>query len=361
MKKSILVLIVIAVFFGNPVEGQVGKFLNKVSKSVVSDLTGKPESTASTANKEPEPKCACEQAELVVDLGGKLKLMYSEITITLRDDGAILLMDRAGQEFYIVKDGAPQGPIKAGDPRLAGFEIPDNSGNPDNSDASEDEAKDKWLNHQYITKTGEKYLIKFNGKSYGPYAEINEFKVTKSKEKFAAMVVENIVVTAAEGKKMDEAIKKAKTEEEKRELAMKYSQQMAQTMQQGGGPMSMLPTLVTNVEGVDFDILKTTGGVLNNDIKYDDLLFKSFDRITDLSNKELLKLSSDARNSEHLFVNTGNTKYAWYNYGTLTFSDGSTMPDLFNPHLIKANGQVSIAYMYYSPKRNSILQCKIPF
>ena len=51
-----------------------------------------------------------------------------------------------------------------------------------------------------------------------------------------------------------------------------------------------------------------------------------------------------------------------YNSGThlhLVMEQG--MSDLFNPHLVKVGGQVYIAYMYYSPKRNSLMQCKIPF
>jgi hypothetical protein len=29
--------------------------------------------------------------------------------------------------------------------------------------------------------------------------------------------------------------------------------------------------------------------------------------------------------------------------------------------LVKIDGKVFLAYMYYSPKKNSIMQCKIPF
>ena len=62
-----------------------------------------------------------------------------------------------------------------------------------------------------------------------------------------------------------------------------------------------------------------------------------------------------------LFVNSNNTKYAFYNSGTLTFSDNTTMTDLFNPYLVKADGKVYLSYMYYSPKNNAIMQHKIPF
>jgi hypothetical protein len=353
MKKSILILLPICVLFGNPVNAQVGRLLNKVTKSVTNDVTGKPDSGSKTAKQEPEPKCACEQPELILDLGGNLKLMYSEISISVKDDGSILIKDRFSGDYYIAKDGVTQGPIKAGDPKLAGFE------NIDNADAVPETKP--WANNEYITSSGDKYTIKFNGKNYGPYGQIKEFKVTKSRDKFAAIVVENIPVSEADGKKMEEAIKNAKTDQEKMDLSMKYAQDMQQKMMQGGGPMSMMAKLVTNIPGVTYDPLKSVGGTLNSNIKYDDILFLTYDKVIDLSNKVLLTLKPEAAGARDLFVNTTNTKYAFYNYGTLTFSDGTVMSELFNPHLVKINGQVYLAYMYYSPKKNAIMQCKIAF
>jgi hypothetical protein len=352
MKKLTLILLVFCIFTLNPLNGQVSRLLNKVSKSVTNDDVGKPEQESKSSKVEPEPKCACELPDQILELGGNLKLMYSEITIFINDEGAILVKDRFTGDYYIVKDGTPQGPVKAGDPRLRGFNI-------DDVDAPKETKA--WSNNEYITSTGEKYLIKFNGKSYGPYAQIKEFKVAKSKDKFAAIVIENIPVSEADGKKMEEAIKNAKTEQEKMDLAMQYSQQMMQKVQQGGGPMSTMPKLITNIPGVSYDPLKSAGGSLNNNIKFDDILFKTYDKVIDLSNKVLLTLKPDAQNTESLFVNSNNTRYAYYNYGALTFDDGSTMAELFNPHLVKANSQVNLAYMYYSPKKNSIMQCKIPF
>jgi hypothetical protein len=353
MKKSILFLLALVIFLASPVNAQVGRLLNKVSKSVTNQGSGKPETGTKAANQEPEPKCACDNAELIIGLGGNLKLNYSEITISVREDGAVLIKDKITSDYYIARDGTSQGPIKAGDPRLKGFEDIDNSADPKTAKA--------WANNEYISSSGEKYLIKFGGKSYGPYSQINEFKVAKSKDKFAAIVIENFPVSEAEGKKMEEAIKNAKTDQEKMDLSMQYSQQMMQKMQAGGGPMSTLPKLVTNIQGVKYDPLKSIGGMLNNNVKYDDILLTTNDKVIDLSNKVLLTLKPEENGTKDLFVNTTNTKYAIYNLGTLTFSDGTTLSGLFNPHLVKVGGQVFIAYMYYSPKKNSLMQCKIPF
>jgi hypothetical protein len=353
MKKLLLFFLAICIFFGDPVNGQVGKLLNKVSKSVTNDAVDKPETGSKTTKQQPEPKCACEQPDQIFDLGGNLKLMYSEINISVKDDGTILVKDIITGNFYIVKDGVTQGPIKAGDPRLEGFD------NVNNGDASK--ATTPWANNEYITKSGEKFLIKFGGKNYGPYGEIKEFKVTKSKDKFAAVVVENVPVSEADGKKMEEAIKNAKTDQERMDLSMKYAQEMQQKMAQGGGPMSLVPKLVTNIPGATYDPIKSVGGTLNSNVKYDDILFTTYDKVIDLSNNVLLNLKSDAAGAKDLFVNTNNTKYAYYNYGTLTFSDGTKLAELFNVRWVKVNGQAYLAYMYYSPKKNAIMQCKIQF
>lgn len=353
MKKPILFLLLICIFFGNPINAQVNRLLNKVSKSVTNDANGKTDSGSKPKNEQPEPKCACEQAEFILDLGGNLKLMYSEISISVQDDGSILIKDKISGDYYIAKDGVTQGPIKNGDPRLKGFDNVDDAGL----------VKDvtPLTNNEYISKSGEKYAIKFGGKNYGPYGEIKEFKVTKSKDKFAAIVVENVPVSESDGKKMEEAIKNAKTDQEKMDLSMKYSQEMMQKIQQGGGPNAMTPKIVTNIPNANYDLMKAAGGRLDGNIKFDDILIISFDKIIDLQMKTILTLKQDAIGAKDLFVNTANTKYAFYNYGTLTFSDGTTMSDLFNLHWVKVNGQVYLAYMYYSPKKNAIMQCKIPF
>jgi hypothetical protein len=353
MKKLFIFSMSVCLILGNPLNAQVGRLLNKVSKSVTDEVNGKPANSSNNTKQEPEPKCACEQPELIFDLGGKLKLMYSEISISAKDDGSILLKDKISSDFYIVKDGVTQGPIKAGDPRLTGFDNVDDRDKPKETT--------RWANNEYISKSGEKYLIKFGGKTYGPYGEIREFKVTKSKEKFAAFVVETVLMSEADGKKMEEAIKNAKTDQEKMNLSMQYSQQMMQKMQQGGGATSILPKLICNTGDVPLDPTKSHIGTLNNSIKFDEIFMVVSNEIIDLKGNVVLTLSPEASGSKDLFVNTPNTKYAYYNYGTLTFSDGTSMSNMFNLRWVKVNGQVSLAYMYYSPKRNAIMQCRMAF
>jgi len=349
MKKSISLLFIFSLLISLPAASQ-GGLLKKVGKAMKDELLGT--SGASNANQDPEPGCACSDAELVADLGGRLKLDYKELALTTMDDGSLLMQDRITGNYYIVKDGVTQGPVKEGDPRIAGF---------DNSGSASDNTNifiRKYKN--YISESGDKYVINFGGKSYGPYARIDNFVVTRSNDKFAALVVENIVVTESEGKNMDAAMKNAKTDQEKMDLAMKYAQQMQNKIISAGGAEGISTKLVTNIPNSTFNPM--TGGALNAKIKYDDIMVASYDKVLDLQGKMVVSLRADQIGAKEIFVSSDNSKYAINQYGSLVISNSDkTLPDMFNPHLIKVNGTVYLAYMYYSPKKNGIMQCKIAF
>jgi hypothetical protein len=347
MKKSILLLLALCLFFGNPVKGQLNRFVNKVTN----DVLGKSETASNTQKQQPEPKCACDQPELILELTGKLQIDYTELDISTMDDGSILLKDKLSGKFFIAKDAITKGPYSEGDPEVAAFS---------NSTKEETGGNTLLIKYkEYLTKTGDKFLITFNGKKYGPYGQINNFAVTRSKDKFAALVVENVIATEDQGKMMDQAIKNAKTDQERMELAMKYQQEMQQKMMSGGGPTSILPKFVTNITGTTYD--PSTGGTFNGDMKYDDILVTRYDGITDLKGNKVIAIKPEYAGSKNIFINSSNTKYVVEGYGTLTFSDNTTLSDLFNPRLMKVDGKVYLAYMYYSPKRNAIMQCKILF
>jgi hypothetical protein len=348
MKKSILFLLAICLLIGNPVNAQ-GGFLKKVTKSMTNELLGKPEEP----DRGPEPACACDKPDLILDLGGKLNLDYREVSISVLNDGRILVQTRGTNQYYVLKDGVTQGPYKDDDPRVKEFE-------PTNDDKSIESFILK--NKPYISKSGDKLLITFGGKTYGPYGAINSFVITKSKEKFAAIVVENPLVDEELGKKMDAAVKNAKTDQEKMDLAMQYAQDMQQKMMQGGGPASTQAKFVSNIPNATYDPIKTVGSALNGDVKYDDILMVAYNKILDLQGNTIMSIKPEAFGAEKLFVNTANTKYAYFNYGTLSFSDKTTLSELFVPHLVKeADGKIYLAYMYFSPKKNAIMQCKILF
>jgi hypothetical protein len=301
---------------------------------------------------DPEPACACDNAELVVNLGGTLKLDYKETSVSTMEDGSLLLQDRITGNYYILKDGNTQGPYQPGDPKVAGFE--------NNGDASGiDQLMVRYKN--YISKSGDKYTINFGGKTYGPYGDIQSFAVSRPKDKFAALVVENVVVNQMDGEAMDKAMKNAKSDQERMQLAMQYSQQMQQKIMQGGGPASMTLKLVTNVPGALFDPIKQPGSVPKGNIKYDDIVILAYDKAYNLKGELLITIQPKHTGADKLFISSANNSYAAFDYGSLLFSDGRSMSDLFNPHLVKSGSQVFLAYMYFSPKRNALMQCKIPF
>lgn len=350
MKKSILFFLVISLISTGPANSQ-GGLLKKVGKSMSDELLGKSGSSGNTKSSQPEPSSACNDAEVVVNLGGKIQIDYTEMSISVLDDGRILLKHNYAGDYYVVKDGVTTGPLREDDPRVAEFK-PGEGANTHEAFIAR--------NKPYISKSGDKLLITFAGKTYGPYAMINNFTVSKSKDKFAAICTESIVVTEDQGAKMDAAMKNAKTDQERMDLAMQYASQMQQKMVQAGGPENTMPKFVTNVPGATFNPM-STGGTFSGDIKYDDILVSSYNSISDLTGKKLFTLNNDQIGAEEIFVNSSASKYAVYNYGTLTISDKTTLSELFSPYLKQIDGKVYIAYMYYSPKKNSIMQCKIAF
>jgi hypothetical protein len=355
MKKSLLVLAALSFLVSYPLESQ-GVF-NKVKNAVAKDILGtnKEDSNNNSSKPGPEPACARDDAELVLDLG-KFTIVYEEITICTKDDGSILVYDKIGGKYYISRHGKSEGPYKEGDLKIVGFCS-------DRAESDGDEKADTWVRKypDYISRSGDKYIIKFNGKNLGLYALISDFAVTKSKDKFAAIVTENLAVTEDQGKKMEEAMKNAKTDQERMDIAMEMSQQMQNQITQGGGVGSLQPKLISNVPGATYDMMIWMGGRLNGSVKFDDLLVIAPDRIMDMQGKTVMKLPQNSYSTEGLFVNSSNTRYASYKYGTLNFSDNTTLSELFNPYLTKTDGKVYLTYMYYSPGKNAIMQAAIPF
>ena len=353
MKKPVLFLAVVCIITGNPALGQAG-LLKKVSKSVATELLGKPDDSQKKTTIQPEPACACDSADLIINLGGGLQLDYRELSISILDDGRVLAKHIGTDEYYIVKNGIAQGPYKSADPIISEFSA---------SFASDGSDENFILiNKPYITKSGEKFLITFDGKKYGPYSKIQSFAVSLSKEKFAAVVIENDLGGDAFGKEIEEEMENAKTDQERLAIAMKYSQEVHEKLFESGESMSIEPELVTNIPDARYDPLTSMGSAMWGKIKYNDILLVTPDKVIDLNGNNIIKIKAElSTTGGNMFINSDNSKYAAYDYGTLKFSDNTFLSEVFNPHLLKAEGKIYLAYMYYSPKRNSILQCRMPF
>ena len=118
MKKSIFILVGICLIVIFDVNGQ--GFLKNVTKSVTDEVLGKPK--ASPQKDQPEPACACDDAELIFKMTDQLILDYNEMNINTSDDGTLFLQDRPTGKSYIIKDGKMEGPFEKGDPKIAQFE-----------------------------------------------------------------------------------------------------------------------------------------------------------------------------------------------------------------------------------------------
>ncbi len=346
MKRSISIIVLLVLIISLPVHSQ-GRFLKNVAKDVKGEILGT-SGSSSKKTTQPEPSCACSNAEQILGLT-QYKFEYSEISIDILDDGSFLIFDRISQKYYIIASGVKKGPYSEGDPAIAAYK----------GSGTTDENPIVLRYKEYISKQGDKYVIKFNGKSYGPFARVDNFAVTKTKEKFAATVVENIAVTEDEGKKMDAAIKNAKTDAERMELAMKYSQQMSQKMMAAGGAQGISAKVVSNIDGVTYNPMMT--GPYNAKMKYDDIVYAKMADIMDMKGNKLITMKQEDIGNENIWINSGNTIYASYANGTLSMSDGKSLSDIFNAYLIKAVGKIWLAYMYYSPAKNAIMQCKLAF
>ncbi len=350
MKRIISISVVILLAANTLSYSQAGKFLRNVKNAVQQEILGN--SAKENTQTAPEPPSACSDAELIMEMG-KYKIDYSELNIAVLSDGRILLYDKLSDSYYISKSGVIEGPMKENDQRVKQFR--------DLVNSEEENLKPEEKYPEYIKRQGDKFLISFGGKTYGPFGLVGNFVISSQRDKFAATVVENIPVSESEGKKMDAAIENAKTEAEKMQLAMQYAQMMQERIAAGGGTQAMLPKLVTNIPGAAINDATIINSVLKADMKYNEILIVSENTVSDLKGKPLLTLDFATLSAGKVFISSDNKLYATYTYGTLTISDGRKIQELFNPHLLPVNGKIYLAYMYFSPKRNAIMRCSLPF
>ena len=340
-------------------EAQLGGVLNKVKNKIVDKALGKEDTNGSVQAQKvgQEPICACIDAIPVLKFTENIKIAYKEATFCLLDDGSLLVYDKMSQKYYTAKDGKVEGPFEKGDPKVKQCSENDNSS--ENSFKIEDLiAQNKGM----IIPEGEKYSILFNGKKYGPYAIIQNFVRNQSNTKFAAIVTQDVIMTEKQGAKMEQELNNAKTQQEQMEIAMKMSQQIQKNMMSSGRDMDISPKIVSNIPGAKYD-MAWGGATLSNKVKYDEIVYIYQDKILDLSGKTIYTFDKQklANSSNNYWLSSDNSRLASFDYGAVTFSDGKQCTEIFGLKLMKQDGIVYLVYMYYSPKNDAIMQCKIPF
>jgi len=337
---------------------QLGGLIKKVKGKITDKALGNPDSSVDskeTSNKE-DPPCACKDATVAFKFTEGLKINYKEATFSVSEDGTLLVFDMINKKYYTAKDGILQGPFESTDPIVSKFDF-QKEGSGDAPTAEALLARNK----AFIFPSGDKHVIKMGGKTYGPYATIQSFELNHSKNKFAAMVAEDVLMTKAESDKMEQESKNAKTDQEKMELAMKMSQQMQEKMQANGGAFNLGPKLVSNIPGAKSDGM--IGSRFSGKVKFDDIVIVGMDKITDLAGKTLITFDPHKYNaySSRFWLSSDNSILATYNSGLLTISNGKEFAEVFCPYIMKSDGKVYLIYMYFSPVNNAIMQCRLPF
>lgn len=341
MKTKLFFLISIMVS-GYHSEGQLSKTLSKFKDKVKSEILG--EDTQNN-NTQQLSQCACEEGETMFKFGGKFKINYRETEVCIGNDSKILLISRDNYEpqYYVSDNGSISGPLNEDNPKVVKFHCI-------GSDILE-------LYSDYITEVNRKFLITFKGKEYGPYASILNFEVSLSKQKFVAITIKDDYTSGIdmeEAEKMDDA-----NQEEQLAYALKMNAKMQQQIE-SGEELDMMPKIVTNIGGIDYNPMY--GVEFSSTIKFNEICLVQYDKITDLNGKTVLALKTDmAVNGDNIWISNDNSRYAWFDYGTLFFSNGKKCDNVFSPGIVKEGNTEYIRYMYYSPNEDAIKMCKIPF
>jgi hypothetical protein len=356
MKKAFLLSIIflLAGALNYSSQAQLGGLLNKVKNKIVDKTLGN-DTGSKTGNQAKEPDCASEKDKVVFEFDKGYKVDMTEITVCIQN-GDILLFSKLTSKYFVKKKNSdsPEGPYEADNPEVTRFNC--------NSTVSSSEKKDFSIIYpEFVSRSGEKYLIKFGGKSYGPYAVIMNFVVSDLKSKFVAQVIPDMMFTEKENQELEKESKNADnmTMEQKMALAKKVQDKMMQKTM-SGTPMDFQMKLISNVPNADNNPGATV--MYSSSIKFDEIVCLGAGQIMDLSGKTIFTYDIQKVNPyDGMWLSSDNTRYVTYSYGLLKFSDGKVCNEVFSPYLVKEEGKVYLNYLYYSPKRNAIMQISTTF
>jgi hypothetical protein len=356
MKKTFLLSIIflLAGALNYSSQAQLGGLLNKVKNKVVDKALGN-DSGSKTGNQAKEPDCATMNDKVVFEFDKGYKVDMTEITVCIQN-GDILLFSKLTGKYFVKKKNSesPEGPYEADNPEVTRFNC--------NTTVSSNDKKDFSIIYpEFVSHAGEKFLIKFGGKTYGPYATIMNFVVSDLKSKFVAMVIPDMMFTEKENQELEKESKNADnmTMEQKMAMARKIQDKMMQKTM-NGTPMDFQMKIISNVPNVSGTLGATV--MYSSAIKYDDIVCLGNGQIMDLTGKTIFTYDIQKVNpNDGLWLSSDNTRYVTYSYGLLKFSDGKECNQVFSPWLVKEGDKLFLNYLYYSPKRNAIMQISNSF
>jgi len=346
---SICIIFLLAGVLNFSSQAQLGGLLNKVKNKVVDKALGN-DSGNKAGNKAEEPGCASGNDKVVFEFDKGYKVDMKEITVCIQD-GDILLYSKLTSKYFVKKRNSddPEGPYEENAPEVTRFVC--------HAASSSDDKKDFTILYpEFVSRAGEKYLIQFGGKSYGPYATIMNFVVSSLKTKFVAQVIPEMMFTEKEGKELEKEGKNADnmTMEQKMAMAAKVQEKMMQKAS-GSNPMDFQMKVVSNIPNTNDQLGATV--IYSSTVKFDEIVCLGYGKIMDLSGKTIFTYDPQKVNpNDGLWLSSDNARYVTYTYGVLKFSDGKECSDVFSPYFLKENGTVYLKYLYYSPKSNAIMQ-----
>jgi len=329
-----------------PVSAQLGGLMNKLKKEVVNRVTGTSSGTVQ------DPSCATDDAVVVYQFAKNEKIVMNEISVFRTSKGVLLIQNKMSKDYYAVVDGKQTGPFKEGDPALDQFGFYSGQG----EDSDDVTIKFKG----YVFKQGNRFVIRFDGKTYGPYDEILSFIPSANMDKFVAAVYEKMIKESDFGdmSKYQKEMDNAKTEAEKTRIAMQMSQQLSSVMMEKGG-MSTGPTVVSNIPDVTWNPVMAN---ISNEIKYNEILQVTQFDIKDLQGNSLYTFKNQQWGMyEKYWLSSDNKRFVGYSSGKITFSDGKEINELFSPYLDQKDGKITLNYLYFSPVKEAIMKVSLPF
>jgi hypothetical protein len=341
----IILLILVASTLDMTVSAQLGGLMNKIKKEVANKVLG-------TSGDVKDPACATNDAVVIYKFARDEKIAMNEVSFCHTSKGAILIQNKMSKAYYVIMNGKQSGPFPDGDPALNEF------GYCSQRMQDTDDVTVKY--NGFVFRQGDRYVIRFAGKTYGPYDQILSFTVSSLQDKFVASVYEKMLKESDLGdmSKFEKEIENAKTDAERTQLAMQMSQKVSAAMIQKGG-MSTGPQVVSNIPDVNWNPLLCT---TNSDIKFNDIVEVTMSDIKDIRGNDLYTFKSNEIGLyEKFWLNNDNSQWAGYSNGKITFSGGKEINEVFSPYIDQFDGKTFLTYMYFSPVKEAIMQVRIPF
>jgi hypothetical protein len=206
----IILLILVASTLDMTVSAQLGGLMNKIKKEVANKVLG-------TSGDVKDPACATDDAVVIYKFAKDEKIAMNEVSFCHTSKGAILIQNKMSKAYYVIMNGKQSGPFPDGDPALNEF------GYCSQRTQDTDDVTVKY--NDFVFRQGDRYVIRFAGKTYGPYDQILSFTVSSLQDKFVASVYEKMLKESDLGdmSKFEKEIENAKTDAERTQLAMQMS------------------------------------------------------------------------------------------------------------------------------------------